>query len=105
MSELNKITSDVTALRNKIMSDLNGLIKLYSELESSVTGRFREEYQKNAGSMNGLEDFYILNSHVKKNTLSAKQAHNILKRMRDVAGYDISEEEVSEKEIAELLKA
>jgi len=104
MADLNKITKDATALRGKILKDLDTLIKVYGEFEGSVTDRFRDEYSKNAGSLNGLEDFYMLNSVVRKNHIAVKNAYALLKRMRDIDGYEISEEEVLDKELEELLK-
>lgn len=102
--ELNNITKDATALRGKVLKDLETLIKMYGDLEGSVNDRFREEFQKNAGSLNGLEDFYMLNSNVKKNHIAVKNAHALLKRMRDVGGFDIVEEEIADKELEALLK-
>jgi hypothetical protein len=84
---------------------------MYGSLESEVGLRFREEHSKNAGRMEGLEDFYMLNQIVKKNLISVKQAYSIVHRMKDISGYDITEEieEVKEareeKEIKELLRA
>jgi hypothetical protein len=104
MADLNHITRDATVLRGKILKDLDTLIKMYGEFEGSVTDRFRNEYERNAGSTNGLEDFYMLNNIVKKNHIAVKNAHALLKRMRDVEGFEITEEELVDKELEELLK-
>jgi hypothetical protein len=103
MSDLNNITKDATALRGKVLKDLETLIKMYGDLEGSVNDRFREEFQKNADSLNGLEDFYMLNNSVKKNHIAVKNAYALLKRMRDIGGFDIVEEEIADKELEALL--
>lgn len=107
MSDLNNITSNITALRGKLLGDISSLIRMYGELEDTVRSRFRDEYERNAGSSNGLEDFYMLNSVVKKNHIAVKNAHSIIKRMADLSKYDISEttEEVMDAELEKLLEA
>jgi uncharacterized protein YukE len=104
MSDLNVIVRDATTLRIKILKDLETLMRMYGEFEGSVTDRFKDEYTKSAGAVSGLEDFYMLHNTVKKNNISVKNAYALLKRMRDVAGYEITEEEVLDKELEELLK-
>ena len=101
---LNQITRDATVLRGKVLKDLETLTKMYGELEGSVADKFRDEYSKNAGSLNGLEDFYMFNSIVKKNRIAVKNAYALLKRMRGVDGYEVDEEEILDKELEELLK-
>jgi len=103
MADLNNIVRDATTLRGKILKDLDTLIKMYGEFEGSVTERFRDEYTKNAGATSGLEDFYALSNSVKKNHIAVKNAYALLKRMRAVDGFEITEEEVLDKELEELL--
>jgi hypothetical protein len=104
MKDLNQITKEATVLRGKILKDLNTLIGLYGELEGSIKDRFRNEFHKNAGSINGLEDFYMLTNIASKNNIAVKNAYAGLNRMRDVGGFEIIEEEVLDKELENLLK-
>jgi hypothetical protein len=105
MPNLNKIASDTASLRTKLLGDIDALVRMYGALESEVGQRFKEEYSKNSGKIQGLEDFYALNQMVRKNMISVKQAHSIISRMKDISGFDISEELEEDKEIEELLKS
>jgi hypothetical protein len=105
MADLNRIASDITNARQRILKEMGDLLSMYRELDSSITSRFNTEYRANDGSLTGLEDFYILKNIVRKNNVAVKNAHAILSRMQDVAGFDISEEAIVDKELEKILNA
>ena len=102
MEDLNKITSDITVLKKKILKDLDTFITLYTKLGSDVDSRFKDEYRNNRGLLDGLEDFHLLNYLCKKNLSAAKSAHSVIARIKDISGFDIKEEEI-DKELEKLL--
>ena len=103
MADLNKIASDITGARQRILKEMNDLLRMYREFEGTVSSRFSSEYRSNDGSIAGLEDFYILKNIVRKNNVAVKNAHSILSRMQDVSGFDISEETLVDKELEKIL--
>lgn len=105
MPDLNKTLKTASSLQKKLLEDLVTLNKMYDDAASEINGRFRDEYQRNSGNMNGLEDFFMLNTIVKKNGMSIRNALNLVKRMKNVEGFEISEENLEDAELEEILNS
>jgi hypothetical protein len=101
MADINKTLQEVSVKHKKILSDLEGYMEACEKLSSEINDRFRDEYSK-TGSISGLEDFYALNNIMKKNTMNLKNACVLVKRMRDMSGYNISEEQLEEKQLEKI---
>lgn len=103
MPDLSSKIKQLTESRKKVMGALEGLVSLQCEVSDEVTSRFREEYQQNKGEMVGLEDFYMFSSILKRNTVSVKNAFELIKRMKSISGFDVSEDQVTNAEIDALM--
>jgi len=104
MADLNRMSSEATDILSDVKGKMHKILEIYAELESDVNNRFREEYSKNDGKIDGLEDFYMLRNVIRKNNIGLKNAFTILSRMQNLKGFDISEEQIEDKMLAELLK-
>jgi hypothetical protein len=98
------MSSEATDILSDVKGKMHKILEIYAELESDVNNRFREEYSKNDGKIDGLEDFYMLRNVIRKNNIGLKNAFTILSRMQNLKGFDISEEQIEDKMLAELLK-
>ena len=101
MAELNGMLKRADEARNKALEAIDALFLYSSKVSSEVASRFRDEYRE-AGSTTGLEDFYALNNVLRKNLINAKQARELLRRMKSTEGYDISEEEIVEQQLEKI---
>ena len=54
--------------------------------------------------MNGLEDFYLLNQILKKNTISTKNSLTLLSKMRDISNFNVIEEEINDAALEEIFE-
>jgi len=91
MSNLNKIISDVCSERGKILRDIEQYFKKYTNLSKDIDIRFKDMFRERKGSLDGLEDFHMLNSIVKRNVGDIRIALICLKRLRDISPYKIEE--------------
>ena len=103
MPDINKILKTAFVLQKKVQADLENLYGMFESATKDVNGRFRDEYQRNNGNMIGLEDFFMLNTLLKKNSISVRNALNLIRKMRAMDGYNISEEQIEDKELEEIL--
>lgn len=103
MKDLNKLSSESESLRKRTLKDIDGLLSIYSDYNSSIESSFREEMIRNKGSMNGMEDFYMLRNAVRKNFMAVKGAHSMLHRMSAVSGYDVKEDSQIDEELKDIL--
>ena len=103
MPDINKMISDANAMRSNVLKGLKEYLTLYYDLEKEVQSRFQEEYGHNNHKIAGLEDFHMLSYRCKKNLSAVKSAFNIVSRMSDISGFDISEEDIV-KELDKILK-
>lgn len=94
--EINKAFKDISIKHKKIFKDMEDILKNYINLESELNSRFKTEYSRNNNKIDGLEDFYSLKALVRKNVMLNKSAFGLLSKIRDMSGFDISEEEVSD---------
>jgi hypothetical protein len=104
MADLNNIKKQITDLTNKAQSDLSNLLDAYGSMQEDVETRFRTEQREQGGRMDGLEDFYSLNLLVKRNLQTVSNTVGMLKRLRDISGFDISEiTDLEYKKIKEIV--
>ena len=103
MVNVNKTMKGISAVKGKIMKDLKIMIGMYEEVSSDVQKRFNNEF-KASGSMNGLEDFYLLNQILKKNTISTKNSLTLLSKMRDISNFNVIEEEINDAALEEIFE-
>lgn len=103
MADINKTMKSISTIRGKIVKDLIKMVGMYEEVSSDVQKRFNDEF-KTTGSMNGLEDFYMLNQILKKNAISTKNSLTLLNKMRDISGFNVTEEEVDEEALEEIFE-
>ena len=104
MSDINKTIGDIASLKIKILGDLQILSSMLSKTSSDMDSRFREEFIRQNGKVDGLEDLYTLNRILKKNSMFAKNAHTMLVKMSNTNGYEVSEDYSSDKEIQEIFE-
>lgn len=103
MNDPNKIIQNITALKKRIDKDISQAITKYELLTNEMDIRFREELSYHNGSVKGLEDFFSLILTLKKNNSQIKNAGMILKRMKDISNFNVSEEVDSKKELENIL--
>lgn len=105
MSKLNNSMRNVVSLTDKACQDMAALTKEYQALSDDIKTKLKEEVAY-LGSFDGLEVFNNLNRTVQRNLGSIKNAYYLLKRMRDISGFDVSEieEEIINGDISKLLK-
>jgi hypothetical protein len=104
MANINKIISDASNMKKKVLSDLQEFLIIYAALEKDVKRRFQDEFQHNDHKLTGLEDFHQLSYVCKKNFATLKSACNLVARMSDLSGFDINEEDELIKELDKMLK-
>ena len=106
MPDLNKIKDDANTLTKKIRTDLETLGKIYSDFNSEVESRFKDEFREQKGKIDGLEDFYSLKLIVNRNSQSINNALGIISKLKNISDFNISEmsEKLEEKKIKELIK-
>jgi esterase/lipase len=104
MPELNKMISDANEMRKNVLKNLQEYMTHYALLEKEVQNRFQDEYSHNNHKLNGLEDFHQLSYICKKNFGTVRSACNLMARMSDLSGFDISEHDELVKELDEILK-
>lgn len=92
MKELDSIQRDVSSKTKKIQKELKELFGLYRNFQSEIETRFREEYNEQGGKLDGLEDFYSFSLIAKRNMQNVGNALALMSRIKDVSGYDITEE-------------
>jgi len=104
MSDVNKMISDVNMLRKGVLKQLQEYMSVYATLEKEVQNRFHDEYRHNNHKVAGLEDFHQLSYICRKNLDTIKSACNLVARVSDLSGFDISEEDALVKELDKILK-
>ena len=106
MPDLDKQMNDISSLRVKVTRDLEKLSAMCLQVSTQLNQKFRNSFVVRKGSVDGMEDLYILNNIMKKNSMSARSALAVLKRMRSTGGYDVPTEEdlESKAELEELFK-
>ena len=103
MQDLSSKIKQITESRKAVLAQLEKFVTLQSEVSEEVADKFKEEYQQNKGEMAGLEDFYMLNNILKRNTSSVKNACELIRRMKSISGFDVSEEAITNAEIDALM--
>ena len=105
MSKINTKLKSVSSKLSGIQKEMGDLSKDYADLNTILQKKLREEVAYN-GSFEGLEVFNALNSAVSKNLSSVKNAQYLMKRLRDLSVFDVSEieEEVINGNITKLMK-
>lgn len=104
MPDINKMISDANSMRKNALKNLEEYMAHYAALEKEVQSRFQEEYSHNNHKIAGLEDFHQLSYICKKNFGTVRSACNLLSRMSDLSGFDISEHDELVKELDKILK-
>lgn len=104
MSDINKMISDANMLRKNALKNLQEYMAVYADLEKEVQSRFQDEFRHNNHKVAGLEDFHQLSYLCKKNLSTIKSACNLIARVSDLSGFDISEEDALVKELDKILK-
>lgn len=104
MSGLSQMFKDAAAMRKRTEKDLMAMLALYTEFSGEVDKRFREEYSDNGGKMAGLEDFFALNNLLKRNLASVKNSFGSLKMVKPLDAFEVSENEIEEKQVAAAVK-
>jgi hypothetical protein len=104
MSDINKMISDVGAIRKSALHSLHEYMTAYAHLEKEVHDRFNDEYRHNNHKLAGLEDFHSLSYKCKKNLTTIKSACNLLERISDLSGFDIKEEDELIRDLDRILK-
>lgn len=97
MADINNMLADLAARGEKIRKDLEEVSRAYGRLESEMRHRYRDELSYNRGSSEGLEDFFMLNATIRRNSMAVRNAAVLMKKVKDLSGYDISEEEILDK--------
>ena len=105
MPNLDKIKKDASVLSEKVKEAIKVLLTTYSQFQTSLEEKFREEVREQGGKMDGLEDFYRLNMVVKRNSQIISTTLGMFNKIKDVSGFDIEEisEEIDNKNIKELV--
>lgn len=104
MPDINKMISDANNMRKNALKTLEEYMAHYAALEKEVQSRFQEEYSHNNHRLAGLEDFHQLSYICKKNFGTVRSACNLLSRMSDLSGFDISEHDELVKELDKILR-
>jgi len=96
---------EVLSSTNQMEKDLGALVKSYQGLNDTLKSKLREEMSY-SGSYEGLETFNTLNNIVSKNLGSVRNAHYLIKRLRDLSSFNVSEieEEILNGDISKLMK-
>lgn len=97
MSDVNKAIAALSAKKKKILKDLEEMAGAYGKLEADMRRRYKDEISYNKGSTEGLEDFYMLNALIRRNGMAVKNAAGLIGKMKDMSGYEISEEEILDR--------
>ena len=105
MANVNTVMKEVSAEAKKIAKDLEGLLKNYSGLSTTLKNKMRDEINY-SGSHEGLEMFNALNNTVSKNVGSVRNAHYLINKLRDLSVFNVAEieEEVVNGDISKLMK-
>lgn len=105
MANANNKIKEVSSKVVRIQKELDSLVGDYSGLHDFLRNKLREEAAYN-GSYEGLETFNALNNTVSKNLSSIKNALYLMKRLKNLSAFSISEieEEVINGDISKLLK-
>lgn len=104
MSDINKMISDANTMRKKLLKDCHEFAMTYASLEKEVGNRFQDELRHNNHKLSGLEDFHQLAYICKKNLGVIKSAMNLIGKMPDLSGFEISEEDALVRELDKILK-
>lgn len=97
MPDLNNMISDASSLTKKVSKDLKMLAAIYEELNKEAFSVFRDEYVRQDGKLDGLEDFYSLVAQSKGNKKSVGIALNLIYRLKDISDFSASEESIEEE--------
>jgi hypothetical protein len=92
MKELDNIQREVSNKTKKVQKDIKELFSLYRSFQSEIESRFREEINEQGGRLEGLEDFYSFSLITKRNMQNIGNTLALISRVKDVSGYDITEE-------------
>jgi hypothetical protein len=105
MSDVNSRMRDVSSRAKKVQKELESLVEDYSSLSATLKKKLRDEVSYN-GSYEGLETFNALNNVVSKNYGSIRNASYLVKKLKDLSGFNVSEieEEVINGNISKLMK-
>jgi len=98
MSDTNKMISDISSLSKKVNKDIMRLMEVYNMLFNDVNHRFKEEYVRQNGKINGLEDFYSLVITLKGDKTKVANAFGLINRLKDISQFNISEEALEEQQ-------
>jgi hypothetical protein len=104
VSDINKMILDANGMRKDALKMLQEYVIHYAALEKEVLSRFQEEFSHNNHKLNGLEDFHQLSYICKKNFGTVRSACNLIARMSDLSGFDITEHDELVKELDKILK-
>lgn len=103
MADINKTIAEIEGTRKTLLKELEVFLSKYHAASMEVNSRFKDEYNRSP-SMNGLEDFAALNHNMRRNAACVKAAHEMLRRVKDVSGYAITEEDEPEESLEKILK-
>lgn len=105
MSDVNNSMKSVSSLSKSIEKDLGELLKVYAGLSDTIKAKLREEVAYN-DSFEGLETFSALNNTVKRNLGSVRSSFQLIKKLRDLSVFNVSEieEEIINGDITKLMK-
>lgn len=93
MPDLNRQLNDISSLRKKVMRDLEKMSAMCARTSAQLNQQFRSTFTRRKGAVDGMEDLYLLNTIMKKNSMSARNALAVIKRMRNTDGYDLPTED------------
>jgi len=91
MPGVNQTIKKISDLRKKVEKDLSSLAGLCGSLKEEVDLKFRAELRHQNGDYKGLEDFYALVMMIKKDNQTVIGMLNLLKRLNNLSGFDVSE--------------
>ena len=103
-SNLDKIKKDASTV-SKVQESIKVLLTTYSQFQTSLEEKFREEVREQSGKMDGLEDFYRLNMVVKRNSQIISNTLGMINKVKDISDFNIEEisDEIDNKKIKELV--
>jgi len=105
MSKVNNLMKEVSSSAKRVEKDLESFMKSYQSLSDLLKKKLREEMSY-TGSYEGLDIFNALNTTTLKNLNSVKNAYHLIKRLRDLSDFNVSEieEEIINADIRKLMK-
>ena len=95
MANLDKMKNDIASLTEKVNKDVQRLLGTYSDLNTRLQLDLKEEFIRNSGNLEGLEDFQSLANMVKRNRQSVANMASLMRRMKNISEFNISQDDES----------